>query len=217
MRRLKYLGPFSGSQWGGSEISTGLQAERRANELIGTAASYVAGDLPIVGATPHSKSQLLSCLAVVVLHRCDTESMDPVSGAGLGLAILPLIISALENYEHLFQPLFIFTRDCRKEVELFQLQLQVQQTTFTNECHLILRTVAAYQYEVPEMLNEHRHILWRDRDLDTQLRFCLGESFDACVAALRLVQQTLDHAVGKYGGLEMLLTRSKVGFAPQER
>lgn len=142
--------------------------------------------------------------------------MDPITGAGLGLAILPLLISTIENYEHLFQPIVIFTRDCRKEVEIFQLQLQVQQTTFANECHLMLRMVAAYHYEAPEMLNEPQHRLWRDKELDTQLRNCLGESFDACVAALRLVHQTLDYAVSRYGGLEMLLTRSKASF-PMER
>lgn len=137
--------------------------------------------------------------------------MEPVSAAGLALGILPLIVSTLENYEHTFQPLIIFTRGCRKEVEKFQLALKVKETAFKNACQLLLCSVTEHQREVPVMLNNPRHhYLWHEDRFQRQLSSQLGDSFEACVAAISQVKQTLDFVVRKYGGIGMLMTRSKV-------
>ena len=132
--------------------------------------------------------------------------MDPVSTAGLALGVLPLIATVLENYEHTFQPLIIFTRDFRKEAKKFQLALRVQKTAFKNACRLLLCSVPLYQREVPSMLdNPWKHHLWHEQIFEHQLTTSLGESFEACLAAVTLVKQTLDYVVSKYGEVGMLL------------
>ena len=52
--------------------------------------------------------------------------MDPVTAAGLALAIVPLMISALENYEYTFQLIIIFSHRYKREIERFQNALRVQ-------------------------------------------------------------------------------------------
>ena len=133
--------------------------------------------------------------------------------AGLTVGIVPLIISALENYERTFQPLIIFSRDCRKEVERFLLTLRVQRTAFTNVCQLLLSVVTARRNDIPRMFNDNRHPLWQDQTFRDELRSRLGESFNACEAAVTLVQQALRQIIEKYGGLEILVRRSPVSYS----
>ncbi len=138
--------------------------------------------------------------------------MDPATAAGLTLGVLPLILSALENYDRIFQPLIIFTRSCRKEAEYFQLALRVQRTAFKNACRLLLYSATEYKLAVPDMLSgsQHQH-LWRDRRFRERLEAQLGDSFEACVAALTLVKQTLDYLILRYDGVGLLL-RDQVLF-----
>ena len=138
--------------------------------------------------------------------------MDPVIPISLALGVAPLIISALENYERTFQPLVIFSRDCQREVERFHLALSVQKTAFANSCHLLLSLVTAHREDVPQMLDNAQHPLWQDVGFRDELRSQLGESYAACVAAVTLVQQTLDRVIQKYGGLETLVHRSQVSL-----
>jgi hypothetical protein len=132
--------------------------------------------------------------------------MDPATAAGLALGVLPLIVSALENYDRIFQPLIIFTRSCRKEAEYFQLALRVQRTAFRNACRLLLYSATEYKLAVPDMLSgsQHQH-LWRDGRFRERLEAQLGDSFEACVAALTLVKQTLDYLILRYDGVGLLL------------
>lgn len=57
--------------------------------------------------------------------------MDPLSAAGLALAIVPLLISAFENYEITFQPSVTYRRHV-KEVERFRARLEGQRAIFLN-------------------------------------------------------------------------------------
>jgi hypothetical protein len=135
---------------------------------------------------------------------------DPVSLAGLGLAILPLILFAIENYEHIFEPAIIFAHGGGTEAGKFQLALDVQRTQFENSCRLLLKTVTSH---TDDMITDRQHPLWWDRDLDERFKARLGDSFRACVSALTLIQEALDRAVKDYGGLNVL-TLSKVRIPP---
>lgn len=112
--------------------------------------------------------------------------MDPVTGVSL---IIPLIISALENYEYTFQPIIIFSRHYRREVERFQNALKVQRVTFANECCFLLHTVTSNRGNV--MINDLGHALWRDEDLEAQLKARLTDSYDGCISALKLINGVL--------------------------
>ena len=69
--------------------------------------------------------------------------MDPVTAVGLTLAVLPLIIAALENFEYTCQPIIIFSRRYRREIERFQNALKVRKVTFENECSFLVDNVTS--------------------------------------------------------------------------
>ena len=74
--------------------------------------------------------------------------VDPATAAGLGLAVVPLIISALENYEDTFKFFIIFTRKYKKEVEDFQDALRVQKTDFDNQCLFLVQNVTSHGFDI---------------------------------------------------------------------
>lgn len=109
--------------------------------------------------------------------------------AGLALAVLPLIVSALENYEYTFQPLLIFSHRHQREIERLQHSLRVQKATFANECCFLLHSVTSNRGNA--MLDDLRHPLWQDEDLEIQLKERLEKNYDACVSALSLIDTLL--------------------------
>ena len=113
--------------------------------------------------------------------------MDPVTATGLALAVVPLVISALENYEYTLQPIVIFSRRYRKEIERFQDALKVQKVDFTNECCLLLHNVTRGN----DMVDDLQHMLWQENGLEERLKARLNESYDACVSALSLINTLL--------------------------
>ena len=62
------------------------------------------------------------------------------------------------------------------------------------------------------MLDDVQHPLWQDTAFHKNLQQQLGESYQACVAAVTLTQQTLDRVLAKYGGLGILVDRSLVSL-----
>ena len=131
--------------------------------------------------------------------------MDPVTGVTLALGIIPLIISALENYKYTFQPIYIFTRHYRKEVERFQNVLKVQRVRFANECCFLLHIVTSNRGQV--MINDLEHALWRDENLEEQLKARLLDSYDGCVSALALINDALKEILKETKTLDIVLQK----------
>jgi len=129
-------------------------------------------------------------------------SMDPATVAGLALAVVPLMLFALENYEHAFQPIIIFTRRYRREVERFQMALKVQKVVSQNECCLLLDRVQFSQGDV--MIDDLTHPLWRDSNLEDRIRLQLDESYDACISSSFLINQMLAEILKETGTLDIL-------------
>ncbi len=130
--------------------------------------------------------------------------------AGLGLAIVPLILFAIQHYEHIFEPAIIAANGGRTEAGKFQLALDVQKARFENSCRLLLEEVTDYSND---MFRSHEHPLWSSPDINQRLEARLGNSYRACVSALKLTQRALDRALKKYGGLNVL-TQPKVRSPP---
>lgn len=124
--------------------------------------------------------------------------MDPLTVAGLALGIAPLIISAVENYEHTFQPFVIYRRYSR-EIDRFTTRLSTQKTIFVNECQLLL--LATENQGNPDsvlldrILKDSSHASRMDDGLNQRLEKILGASFDKCIATLHLIQETLDDII----------------------
>lgn len=129
-------------------------------------------------------------------------TMEPATVAGLVLAVAPLIISALENYEYTFQPIIIFSRSYRKEVERFQHGLKVQKVDFANECCFLLHSVTSNRGN--EMINDPHNALWHDADLEDRLIIRLADCYDACVSALSLINAALSEILRETKTLDIL-------------
>lgn len=129
--------------------------------------------------------------------------VDPATAAGLSLAIVPLIISALENYEHTFRVFIIFARKYEKEVRAFQDALRVQKTDFDNQCLFLLESVSSHGHDliVSDPLRWSRN----EQELEDRLKALLEQNYDACVSALRLIDGVLTDILEQTKTLDILL------------
>lgn len=131
---------------------------------------------------------------------------DPATAAGLALAVIPLIVSALENYEYTFQPIIIFSKQYRKEVEKLQKALKIQKVNFANECALLLHSVTGNRGNL--MIDDLEDPLWRDSEvLESRLRDRLSDSYDGCVSSLSLINDILLEILRDTKTLDILLQK----------
>ena len=97
---------------------------------------------------------------------------------GVVLGVLPLIISAIEDYEKIVDPVVTF-RKYSKALQTFTTELNVQRDIFQNECIWILsRFVDGHELEA--MLQDPAHslrkVLRKDDKLDGNISKTLGAS-----------------------------------------
>lgn len=114
---------------------------------------------------------------------------DPITAAGLVLAVVPLLISAFENYEITFQPFVTYFKHV-KEVERFLARLGIQRTIFLNECELLFMTVSNGP-SFSEVLRDPDHPSRKDEQISKRLQDLLGSSYNACVSTLQLINENL--------------------------
>lgn len=134
--------------------------------------------------------------------------MDPATAAGLALAVVPLMISALENYEYTFQPIIIFSHRYKREIERFQCALKVQRVDFANECAFLLHAVTSNRGSV--MIDDLRHPLWEDADLEDRMKINLNDCYAGCVSALSLINNILTEILKETKTLDILLQRVSI-------
>jgi hypothetical protein len=127
--------------------------------------------------------------------------MDPATAAGLVLSVIPLVISAVENYEVTFQP-FVTYRRYAKEVERFTAQLDAQRAVFRNQCQLLLREV---DQNLTDILRDPNHSARFDEQLSKRLEELLGSSYATCVAILNLIKEKLDEVTEETRGFADLI------------
>jgi hypothetical protein len=127
--------------------------------------------------------------------------MDPATVAGLVLAVIPLVISAVENYEVTFQP-FVTYRRYSKEVERFAAKLDAQRAIFHNECQLLLLEVGQ---NLTDILRDPNHPTRADEQLSKRLEELLGSSYATCVATLNLINDILNEVTEETRGFGDLI------------
>ena len=115
-----------------------------------------------------------------------------VVGAVLG--VLPLVISAIENYERITGPISTY-RKFSKVLKTFTTELNVQRDIFQNECIWILsRFVDGHELE--DMLKDPSHhlrdVIRGDRNLDRTVSTTIGASYRQVLSILQLLKDTLD-------------------------
>lgn len=129
--------------------------------------------------------------------------MDPATIAGLVLGVIPLLISAAENYEITFQPFVTYRRHV-KEVQRFTARLDAQRAIFHNECQLLLLAVGQ---NLTDILEDPNHPSRSDQQLSNRLQGLLGSSYSTCVRTLQLINDTLEEVSTETAGFGDLLEK----------
>ena len=111
--------------------------------------------------------------------------------AGLAVGVLPLLIAAAEHYDQCFRP-FVRYKRIAKEADHFRNQLNIQRTIFRNQCRLLLEQIVEHD-AASCMLKAPEDPSWHDAALDAKISQLLGESREACVAIIEIIEQRLRH------------------------
>ena len=131
------------------------------------------------------------------------DMAEALAIAGVTLAVIPLIIAALENFEYTLQPVLIFSRRYKQAVAELQSDLEIQRISFENECVFLLNTVTTIHGQ--PLLDEVRQEQSCDTGLERLLEARLEKSYDACSKALKLVRDVLSEIVTELKDLPILL------------
>lgn len=103
--------------------------------------------------------------------------MSGVELAGLVLAVLPLVISALEDYNDGLDPVKAFVK-WENYLPQYIRKLRNQHVHYEQTLRLLLAPITT-EYELAEMIAEPHGDLWRDPTMAEKLRYKLDESYDA--------------------------------------
>lgn len=114
--------------------------------------------------------------------------MDPVTAAGIALAVLPLIVTVIEDYKAAIQPFITFSH-YRKLAREFGGSLKTQQAIFENSC---LHLLCSATEDGPVMLENPGHRLWQDSELDRKLSVALKDSLEDCILVIKSIKNVLD-------------------------
>ncbi len=113
---------------------------------------------------------------------------------GVVLGVLPLIITAIEDYEKIVGPIVTY-RQYSKALKTFTTELNVQRDIFQNECIWILsRFVDGHELE--DMLKDSSHnlrnVIKQDRSLDVNVSSTIGPHYGQLREILELIKASLD-------------------------
>ena len=120
--------------------------------------------------------------------------MSGVEAAGIALAVVPLIVSAIKSYKIAFHPIVVLCR-YRKEFRDFKARLTVQKQLFENHCHVLLSKVHAeenlkdFASEGPRRTLESSTQV--EQETEAKLALYLGNQYDACVSLISLIEDAL--------------------------
>lgn len=133
--------------------------------------------------------------------------------AGLALGVLPLLISAAEHYDDCLRP-FIRYKNFAKEADRFRHLLGIQKTIFKNQCRLLLEEIIEHDV-ASSMLggpSGANHPSWSDSDLEEQLSQLLGDSRDACITTVEMIEERLRDIEGESQDLEATIDQDSRVF-----
>ena len=107
---------------------------------------------------------------------------------GVVLAVVPLMITALEKYDKTFERVRIFVHRYPHEARRVLNTLRVQQTRFENECCFLLHNVG---YSGQAMIKDLGHEAWTNTELEERFKNQLNTCYEACSLSLSLINELL--------------------------
>lgn len=133
--------------------------------------------------------------------------MSGVEGAGLALAILPLVLSAAKGYDNVLSPFFRYKKFA-KEAKRYSRELDIQRTIFRNECRNLLEEIIEHD-AASGMLDSLTKETWSDHQLDDQLIRQLGDSKQACVSIIELIEERLQDIEGENSDFSAIVEQER--------
>lgn len=130
-----------------------------------------------------------------------------MEAVGIALAIIPLLIATAEQYDNCFYPLVRY-RKFASEVSRFLEQLKFQKIIFRTQCRIILEFVIDRK-DVARVLAAPTHSSPSNPDIETRLSEQLGESKEACVAIINLIDERLQDIEKESQDLEAVVKQDQ--------
>ena len=109
--------------------------------------------------------------------------------AGLTLAVLPILMSAAQQYDNCLNPFSRYRKFAKEAYEYYK-QIEIQKTIFRNHCRNVLEGVIDHE-TASCMLDSLASGRWVDHELDEKLSQLLGESLGAVIAVIELISARL--------------------------
>lgn len=125
-----------------------------------------------------------------------------MEAAGLALATISLIVTALEKYAETLETIRLFATDrYRRYLERYSHLLGAQQASLVNAIEIAL-AVKISEEDITDILNlpDSTGSVWKDRALQAKLRKNLGRDYDTFMNIIGEVQhvlQGLNHSLEK--------------------
>lgn len=136
----------------------------RCNQLVASGASL----LP----SPNHAGQTNSAVALVEMAEI----------AGLVLAVVPLLISALEHYEDAIAPSVAFLR-WRQQLPKVIRDLYMGHTSYEQNIRLLLDQSTSKE-QLSEMVSDPNCVHWKSEDLVDALQDRLGTAYEPCMSTI---------------------------------
>lgn len=110
--------------------------------------------------------------------------------AELALAIVPLIISAVEHYSEVSTAISRF-RHFSDEVDIFFAELHLQCGIFRTAVQLLLASAVGDE-QAARMLHDETHLGWKDPDLDLLISQRFSDCAASVIACMKLVHRHIE-------------------------
>ena len=133
--------------------------------------------------------------------------MSGLEIAGLALAVLPVLMSAVQQYNNCLIP-FNRYQKFAKEARSYYIELDVQRIIFRNQCRNLLEEIVDHD-TASSMLDSLTQKAWANKKLDDKLAHQLGDSLDACTEIIELVEQRLQDIKGESESLRSIVEQEK--------
>ncbi|OJD38858.1 uncharacterized protein BKCO1_300050 [Diplodia corticola] len=115
--------------------------------------------------------------------------MSGVELAGLVLAVLPLVISALEDYNDGLDPVKAFVK-WENYLPQYIRKLRNQHVHYEQTLRLLLAPITT-EYELAEMIADPQGDLWKDPAMAKRLKYKLDESYDAYHQTIKDIERIM--------------------------
>ncbi|RYP77648.1 hypothetical protein DL771_001016 [Monosporascus sp. 5C6A] len=105
------------------------------------------------------------------------------------LGLLPILVEVVRGYRTIRRAVSA-AKACTKELESINIDLEVQEGRFINECALIVQCASPGDNEARVMIRDPEHPRWGDEKLETSITGFLSRSHSLCIAIINGMTKT---------------------------